>query len=101
MKITLSAAMRARDASRPQAGHDAAARAADEAAQAAPAPSGQQRPAPIAAKPENTAPAVKEPGPQPGGRPQQASGRPQQASGRRGGGQRAGRGRGRRRRHGR
>jgi hypothetical protein len=94
MKITLSAAMRARDASRPQAEHEAAARAADLAGQAHPGPPGQPRPAPGGSRPDENGPDGSGPGPKPDGRPQPGSGRP-------GGPPRAGRGRGRgRRRHG-
>jgi len=50
MKITVDAAMRARDVSRPRAEHEALARAADQAEEAGPKPAGpaeQARGAPV------------------------------------------------------
>ena len=50
MKVTVSAAMRARDVSRPQPRHEAAAEEA--AAAARPAPASRARTAPLTTKPE-------------------------------------------------
>jgi hypothetical protein len=92
MKITLSAAMRARDASRPRAGHEAAARAADLTSQAAANPVSRQRPAAEGGTPPGSGgTGGKDAAARPGGHSQPAGGR-------QGGGQRAGRGRGRSRR---
>lgn len=91
MKITLSAAMRARDASRPHAEHEAAARAADTDGQLPAKPPGRRQPTAGGGTPADGSEPGKAPVPQPDSRRQQAG------SGR-SGGQRAGRGRGRSRR---